>query len=198
LQLPAHASYARAQPQPQPQLKPHHLGQTEPARGGDPMSEVQFIERDAVRAILLTPAHEVLLLRVRPPDGRESFWVTPGGGMNPGEDVRDCLRRELREELGIEQFALGPLVWRRQHTFNWAGRRICQHERYHVVDVEKFVPRMLDPVESEVIDCLRWWSVGELSSTRERLVPLSLADIMAKFIRDGAPTGPLAVEVLVD
>jgi 8-oxo-dGTP pyrophosphatase MutT (NUDIX family) len=162
------------------------------------MSELQIIERDAVRAILLTPAHEVLLLRVRPPDGQESFWVTPGGGMNPGEDVTACLRRELREELGIEAFALGPLVWRRQHIFNWAGRRICQRERYHMVEVEKFVPRMLDPIESQAIDLLRWWSTEELSSTRDRLTPLSLAEIVTSYIRNGAPKGTLEVEVLVD
>lgn len=162
------------------------------------MSEVQIVERDAIRAILLTPAREVLLMRVRPPDGRQSFWVTPGGGMNPGEDVADCVRRELREELGIEEFVLGPLVWRRQHTFNWGGRRICQREGYHMVEVEKFAPRMLDPIESKAIDCLRWWSASELSSTRERVTPLSLADIVANYLRDGAPEGPLAVEVLVD
>jgi 8-oxo-dGTP pyrophosphatase MutT (NUDIX family) len=162
------------------------------------MSEGQIIEREAIRAVLLTPAHDVLLLRVRPPDGAESFWVTPGGGMAPGEDVTDCLRRELREELGLEDFTVGPLVWRRQHTFNWAGRRIRQRERYLVVEVEKFVPQMLDPIESKVIDCLRWWSAPELSSTRECLTPLSLAEIVARYIRDGAPREPLDIEVLVD
>ena len=43
--------------------------------------EPRLIQRDAVRAILLTPAPEVLLLRIRPPQGGDAFWITPGGGL---------------------------------------------------------------------------------------------------------------------
>jgi 8-oxo-dGTP pyrophosphatase MutT (NUDIX family) len=162
------------------------------------MNTAAIVERDAIRAILMTREHEVLLMRVRPPGTTESFWITPGGGMAAGEPPEDCLRRELREELGLEQLTVGPLVWRRQHTFNWAGRRIRQRERYHVIELEKFVPRMCDPIESKTVDCFRWWSVRELSVTRERLTPLSLTEIVTRYIREGAPHEPLVEEVLVD
>jgi 8-oxo-dGTP pyrophosphatase MutT (NUDIX family) len=162
------------------------------------MSADQITEREAVRAILLTPEREVLLMRVRPPDGRASFWVTPGGGIAAGETIADCLRRELREELGLEDFSVGPLVWRRQHTFTWLGRRIRQRERYHVIEVDKFVPVMSDPIESKTIDCFRWWPEQDLSATHESLAPLSLSAIVTKYIRDGAPREPLEIEVLVD
>ena len=64
------------------------------------MTEV--IERTSIRAILLTPSHEVLLMRIRPPDGRAPFWITPGGGIEAGESRAECLRRELREEVGLD------------------------------------------------------------------------------------------------
>jgi 8-oxo-dGTP pyrophosphatase MutT (NUDIX family) len=68
------------------------------------MRSMTTMERQGVRAILLTPEHEVLLMRIRPPDVEMWFWITPGGGLEPGETIEQGLRRELREELGLVQF----------------------------------------------------------------------------------------------
>lgn len=157
-----------------------------------------IIEREAIRAILITPKSEVLLLRIRLPEATECFWIAPGGGLEPGEAVEEGLKRELREELGLDEYMIGPLVWRRQHTFNWAGKRICQRERYYIIHVDRFEPQMFDPTEAEVLDRFRWWPVAELANSRERLTPLSLAEIVARYLADGAPQGPLELEVLVD
>src|SRR5437016_5805174 len=80
-------------------------------------------ERNAVRAIILTPDERVLLLRIRLP-GVSPFWIAPGGGIEPGETAHQALRRELREELDLTDFEAGPVLWRRQHTFNWQGERL--------------------------------------------------------------------------
>ncbi|MBF6611785.1 MAG: NUDIX hydrolase [Chloroflexi bacterium] len=42
----------------------------------------------------------VLLLRHTYRGGRP--WGLPGGGLKPGEMLEECLRREIREEVGIE------------------------------------------------------------------------------------------------
>jgi A/G-specific adenine glycosylase len=45
---------------------------------------------------------KVLVCR-RPPTGTfPNFWEFPGGKREPSESIRDCLRREVREELALD------------------------------------------------------------------------------------------------
>jgi len=157
-----------------------------------------IVERQAVRAIVITPEKEILLLRIHPPEGGDSFWITPGGGLEPGESPEAGLRRELKEELGLERFTMGPLLWRRQHTFNWGDKRILQREQFHAVHLPRFQPRMSDAVESKTLDRFHWWPLAELKRTSERLTPLSLARIVDEYLAKGAPPILPEVEILVD
>lgn len=157
-----------------------------------------MIHRRAIRALIISPEREVLLMRIRPPGGGDCFWIAPGGGAEGEETPEATLQRELAEELGLTSFEPGPAVWRRHHIFNWGNRRISQKEEYRVVHARKFEPVMADEVEARVVDCFRWWPIVDLASASERLTPLSLAGTQQGYLRDGAPGALPAEEILID
>lgn len=53
----------------------------------------------AYGAVILRDEHGRVV--VEKPNYRD-HWLLPGGGVEPGEDPRDCARREVREELGLD------------------------------------------------------------------------------------------------
>lgn len=54
--------------------------------------------------------HQVLIARRQPGTHLAGCWEFPGGKLEHGESTPDALRRELREELGIEATVASPLI----------------------------------------------------------------------------------------
>jgi hypothetical protein len=100
--------------------------------------------------------------------------------------------------LGLREFEIGPLLARREHTFNWLGRRIHQREQIYLVQTERFEPLMTDAVEARVTAGFRWWTLTELRETKERVTPETIVAIVERFLREGAPIELPELEVRVD
>jgi double-stranded uracil-DNA glycosylase len=169
------------------------LPSTSPANAAVPYDErlrwfralagwLEPVERQAVRGVVIDGAARVLLVRFEHPVTHDSWLVTTGGGIDPGESDEQALRRELWEEAGLDGFEVGPVVYQREHTFPWDGRIIQQRERFHVVRIERHDPAPTIDVAAEGVTEVRWWSLDELDATAEEIVPGDLAALVRTLL----------------
>jgi ADP-ribose pyrophosphatase YjhB (NUDIX family) len=159
---------------------------------------VTLVVRRGARALLLDPDDRILLVRFVNPESGEEFWATPGGGLDPGEDFERGLRRELREETGLEDAPIGPVVWTRRHVFPWAGRTLDQSERIALVRVPAFEPRpALTPEQlvDEGVHELRWWTLEELETSGTNFAPRRIVGFLRQLLEEGVPPAPIDVGV---
>jgi 8-oxo-dGTP pyrophosphatase MutT (NUDIX family) len=146
--------------------------------------------------IVVAPGPAVLLQHMRTSDGWDG-WITPGGGLEPGETAEAAARRELAEEVGLRDAVLMGPVWKRRHVFDWEGRRIDQREEFFLVHASDTfeVAGEADPsrLAAEGVVGHSWWSLEELSSARVVTAPRSLAGLVKELLERGAPATPLEV-----
>jgi 8-oxo-dGTP diphosphatase len=76
-----------------------------------------------VAAAVIVEAGRVLLTQRMAGAHLEGKWEFPGGKVEPGEDPREALRRELREELGIET-TVGEIVDVTFHRYEEAEKAV--------------------------------------------------------------------------
>ena len=148
-----------------------------------------FIEREAARVIVIDPEGAVLLQQIEGDAGVRS-WITPGGGLLPGESHEEAARRELAEEVGLRHVELGQWVWRRTSVFASRGVRYRQNERFFVVRAPRFMfdHSGLEDIEVGVVLDHRWWSVDEIASAHDVVFwPQRLAELLGPLVAGQLP-----------
>ena len=94
-------------------------------------------------------------------------WEFPGGKIEPGEQPRDALRRELEEELGIKA-QIGDEVARLQHKYPRGG----------VVELRFFVVReFTGEPENRIFQDIQW-------VTRTRLPEFDFLEADKELVKD--------------
>lgn len=106
--------------------------------------QLQFKQRNTIRAVILNPAHEIFLLYSKKYDD----YTFPGGGIKGIETHEDTLRRELREEIGATEIKIiRPLGYLEELRYGIHGDEnvYLQTSYYYLVDVlERGLPQYVD------------------------------------------------------
>jgi len=157
------------------------------ALGDEPSHKqaVRRIERRwTARVLLLDPDGRVLLFEDSDPGlpGLPTFWITPGGALDPGESVEQAALRELAEETGLVLNAAqlrGPIA-HRTVVHGYRDKIVEQDETYFVAVVPQFVVDVAGHTLEEQTTFIghRWWDEAGIRATSALVWPTSLADLM--------------------
>jgi 8-oxo-dGTP pyrophosphatase MutT (NUDIX family) len=154
------------------------------------------IHRPSARVLLIEPGGALLLFQCRTSrDAIETIWVTPGGGMRPGESPAEGAARELAEETGVQLSpqAMGPAVARASGEWSADGQVYYGRDTYFCIRMPRIEVDTggQEDLERSLIIGHRWWTADEMAATDERIVPPGLAGLLRSLLADGPPAEPI-------
>lgn len=158
-----------------------------------------------MRVILLDPSDRVLLMKINAagvsePDntGRPSaLWATLGGRLGEGEEVLTAARREVREETGIDDVRVGPILWYGEQVLNVDGEPILFKETFVLAHVEttKTTSAGWTNEEKAAITQMKWWTINELVTTTEAIRPQALASLLRPILAGQYPAPVIDIDL---
>lgn len=143
--------------------------------------------RPAARLLILDEGQRILLFRYRHTTDAlvgQTYWATPGGGVEQGESFAQAAIRELREETGIVCADMGSSIAQQSFVMTLPeGEKVRALEKFYVVWVQSHAisTHGWSRNEKRVISDHRWWHMAELQITAEIIYPQGLATILASL-----------------
>jgi 8-oxo-dGTP pyrophosphatase MutT (NUDIX family) len=125
------------------------------------------------------------------------WWITPGGGAEPGESDHEAAVREVAEETGLAvdlEALVGPLA-RRRVRHGYTDVVVEQDEVFFGVTVAPFEIDVSGHTAEERLTMTehRWWTREELATTTEMVWPATLLDLWDRM-HAGEPMLDLGAE----
>jgi 8-oxo-dGTP pyrophosphatase MutT (NUDIX family) len=152
--------------------------------------------RPSARVIVLDDEGRVLLIRTKDPASDEPpFWITPGGGIEDGEDAPEAAARELMEETGlsVDPVVLGDPVAVNRGEWEFQGEALYSENLHYLIRTRAFEldDRNWTPLEREFQIGWRWWTPDELETTDEAVIPPGLGSLIRALHRGEQPSSPV-------
>jgi mutator protein MutT len=103
-------------------------------------------------AVIWNQSGQILIDRRKTSGTMGGLWEFPGGKIEAGETVAECIAREIREELAIE-ISVGAHLISIEHDYPTFQLTAIVHHCQHISGIPQ-------PIESEEI---RWVNANDLS-----------------------------------
>jgi 8-oxo-dGTP pyrophosphatase MutT (NUDIX family) len=150
--------------------------------------------RPAARAVILAPTGRILLFHGDTDLG--PAWYTPGGGVEPGETHEEAAAREVREETGRTDIAIGPCVWFRQRFRpGRSGTTIDLRSRFFLAHSPEFAIDLAVVRAEEGVDGARWWTLAEIECSNELFIPPHFGKLLGPLLRGEIPATPIDTSI---
>ncbi|MBG1243320.1 8-oxo-dGTP diphosphatase MutT [Nostoc sp. NZL] len=102
-------------------------------------------------AVIWNAQEQILIDRRRPEGAMGGLWEFPGGKIEPGETIQECIQREISEELGII-IEVGKHLITIDHSYIDLRVTLTVHHCRHLTGIPQ-------PLESDEI---RWVTLEQL------------------------------------
>jgi 8-oxo-dGTP pyrophosphatase MutT (NUDIX family) len=152
--------------------------------------------RPSARILLVDDRDRLLLYRgLGLMKSSEYAWFTPGG-VDDGEPLNHAAARELREETGhtVMPVEFGHVVATSSGYWTAAGGRLFfSTDSFFFLRIRE--PEVdtsgMEDHEQSLVDRFHWWSLSELQTTDERVIPLGLTGLMERLLANDIPREPV-------
>ena len=105
------------------------------------------------------------------------YYFLPGGHVEFGEKAEDALKREIKEELGVEAGDV-KFIGAMENFFTEDG---TPHHEFNIFFTASLSANKIESCEEHI--CFHWADAANLA--RENIVPEKLKDSIKKWLQDG-------------
>lgn len=102
-------------------------------------------------AVVWNEQRQILIDRRRPGGALGSLWEFPGGKVEPGETVEECIKREVWEEIGVT-IEVGEHLITIEHVYPHLHVTLTVHQCRYISGIPQ-------PIECEEV---QWVSLEEI------------------------------------